>query len=58
MNLENSVVEITEAELKKKNEDSLRGEWDNIKYTNICIIAIPKEKLGAEGGMLRTYLKT
>ena len=26
----------------KKNEASLRNLWDNIKYTNICIIGVPK----------------
>ena len=27
---------------KKKNEASLRNLWSNIKYTNICIIGVPK----------------
>ena len=27
---------------KKKNEDSLRDLWDNIKSTNICIIGVPE----------------
>ena len=26
----------------KRNEDSLRDFWDNIKHTNICIIGIPE----------------
>ena len=26
----------------KRNKDSLRDLWDNIKYTNICIIAVPE----------------
>ena len=26
----------------KRNEDSLRDLWDNIKHTNICIIGVPK----------------
>ena len=26
----------------KKNEDSLRDLWDNIKHTNIHIIGIPE----------------
>ena len=26
----------------KKNEDSLRDLWDNIKHTNIHIIGVPK----------------
>ena len=25
----------------KRNEDSLRDLWDNIKYINICIIGVP-----------------
>ena len=28
----------------KRNEDSLRDLWDNIKYTNTCIIAVPGEE--------------
>ena len=27
----------------KRNEDSLRNFWDNIKHTNICIIGVPEE---------------
>ena len=27
---------------KKKNEDSLRDLWDDIKHTNICIIGVPE----------------
>ena len=26
--------------MKKKNGNSLKGLWDNIKHTNICIIGI------------------
>ena len=26
----------------KRNEDSLRDPWDNIKYTNIHIIGVPE----------------
>ena len=26
----------------KRNEDSLRNLWDNIKCTNICIIGVPE----------------
>ena len=43
--LENTVVEITEAEAKKKkkrNEDNSRDLWDNIKRTNIHIIGVPE----------------
>ena len=41
------MVEITATEqniekrMKKKNGDSLRDLWDNIKHTKICIIGIP-----------------
>ena len=40
---------------KKKNEDSLRDLWDNIKSTNIHIIWVPEEK--REKKDLRKYLK-
>ena len=32
----------------KRNEDSLRDLWDNIKHTNICIIGVPEEEKGPE----------
>ena len=32
------------AEYGEKDEDSLRDLWDNIKYTNTCIIAVPGEE--------------
>ena len=43
------MVEITEAELNKekrikRNEDSLRDFWDNMKHTNIPIIDIREEE--------------
>ena len=43
--LEDRVVEITATEQKKekrmkRNEDSLRDLWDNIKHANIHIIGI------------------
>ena len=43
------MVEITATEQSvekrmKKNEDSLRDAWDNIKHTNICIIVVPEGK--------------
>ena len=46
--LEDSMVEITEAEQNKekgikRNEDSLRDLWDNIKCPNIQIIGLPEE---------------
>ena len=28
----------------KRNEDSLRDLWDNIKCTNICTIGVPEEE--------------
>ena len=47
--LEDRMVEITAAEQNiekrmKRNKDSLRDCWDNIKLTNICIMGIPEEK--------------
>ena len=36
-------MEVTEAE-KKRNEDSLRDLWDNIKHINIHVIGVPKEE--------------
>ena len=38
----------------KRNEDSLRDLWDNLKYTNIRIIQDPG---GGERQVLRKYLK-
>ena len=45
--LEDRMVEITIAEQNiekrmKRNEDSLRDIWDNIKCTNILIIGVPE----------------
>ena len=45
--LEDRMVEFTAVEQNKekrmkRNEDSLRDLWDNIKCTNICIIGIPE----------------
>ena len=45
--MEDRLVEITDAEQKrekrlKRNEDSLRKLWDNVKCTNICIIGVPE----------------
>ena len=57
--LEDKIVEITAEQNKKKrmkrNEDSLRDLWDNIKYTNIRIIMVPGKKRKRKG--LRKYLK-
>ena len=46
-------MEITAGEQNKekrmkRNEDSLRNFWDNIKHTNICIIEVPEGE-GREG---------
>ena len=45
--LEDRVVEITATEEKienrmKRNEDSLRDLWDNIKHTNIHTVRVPE----------------
>ena len=52
--LEDKIVEITTAEQNKekrmkKNEDSLRDLWDNIKHTNIRIIGFPEEEEKEKG---------
>jgi len=41
------MVEITATKKNKekrmkRNEDSIRELWDNIKYTTICIIGVPE----------------
>ena len=46
--VEDKMVEINEAERKKekrikRNEDSLRDLWDNVKCPNIQIIGVPEE---------------
>ena len=45
--MEDRLVEVTDAEQKrekrlKRNENSLRELWDNIKCTNIHIIGVPE----------------
>ena len=45
--LEDRIVETTSTKQNiekrmKRNEDSLRDLWDNIKHTNISIIGIPE----------------
>ena len=52
--LEDRKVEITTAEQKiekrmKRNEDSLRDLWDNIKHTNIHIIGVPEREEREKG---------
>ena len=57
--LEDRMVEFTAAEQNKekrmkRNEDSLRDLWDNIKCNNIHIIGVPERK---ERKDPRKYLK-
>ena len=56
--LEDRMVEITATEENienrmKRNEDSLRDLWDNIKHTNIHTVRVPEE----ERKDLRKYFK-
>ena len=58
--LEDRMVKFTAAEQNKekrmkRNENSLRDFWDNIKCTNIRIKGVPEEKRKRKG--LREYLK-
>ena len=53
------MVEFTATEQNKekklkRNEDTLRDFWDNIKHTNIRITGVPE---GEETKDLRKYLK-
>ena len=59
--LEDRTVEITAMQQSiekrmKRNEDSLRDIWDNIKHPNICIIGVPEGE-ETEKRDLRKYLK-
>ena len=52
--LEDRMVEFTAAgqnkeKSMKRNEDSLRDLWDNIKHKNICIIGVPEGKEREKG---------
>ena len=38
-----------EKRMKKKNEDSQRDLWDNIKCTNICIVGVLEGKEREKG---------
>ena len=45
--LEERMVEFTAVEQNKekrmkRNKDSLRDLWDNIKHNNICVIGVPE----------------
>ena len=40
--VEFTAVEQNEEKRMKRNQDSLRDHWDNIKRNNICIIGVPK----------------
>ena len=45
--VEDKMVEINEVERKKRikrNEDSIRDLWDNVKCPNIQIIGVPEEE--------------
>ena len=37
-----TAVEQNKEKRMKRNEDSLRGFWDNIKWNNISIIGVPE----------------
>ena len=40
--LEFTAMEQNREKRMKRNEDSLRDHWDNIKCNNICIIGVPE----------------
>ena len=42
--MEITATEQNKEKRKKRIEDSLRDNWDNIKHTNIWIIGVPKEQ--------------
>ena len=53
--LEDRLMEITATEQNKekkkmkRNQNSLRNNWDNIKHTNIHIIGVPEGKEKQKG---------
>ena len=52
--MEDRMVEFTAAEQNKekrmkRNEDSLKDLWDNIKHNNILIIGVPERKEREKG---------
>ena len=52
--MEFTAVEQNKEKRMRRNEDSLRDLWDNIKHNNIHIIGFPE---GKEREDLRKYLK-
>ena len=44
-----TVTEQKKVKTMKRNEDSLRDVWDNIKHTNIHIIGVPEGKEKEKG---------
>ena len=40
--VEFTAVEQNKEKRMKRNEDNLRGFWNNIKHNNICIIGVPE----------------
>ena len=53
--VEFTAVEQNKEKRMKRNEDSLRDLWDNIKHNNIRTIGVPEEK--RERKDARKYLK-
>ena len=56
--VEGRMVEINEAERKKekrikRNEDTLRNLWDNVKGLNIRITGVPEDKKNSHRKYLR-----
>ena len=47
--VEFTAVEQNKEKRMKRNEDSLRDLWDNIKCNNICIIGVPEGKERGKG---------
>ena len=54
--VEFTAVEQNKEKRMKRNEDSLRDLWDNIKHNNICITGVP-EREERERKDQRKYLK-
>ena len=47
--VEFTAVEQNKEKRMKRNEDSLRDLWDNIKCTNIQILGVPEEEEKKKG---------